>query len=186
MGERLIANIDRFHGEYRFLSNFWYATTVYDGVVYRTSEHAFQAAKFLNPAHRRMVQSQATPAMAKNFARHNLARQRREDWDAVKIGVMRDCLRSKFLGNLDLGKRLAATGGAELIEGNTWGDTFWGVCNGQGENHLGKLLMDIRGALLLRQMASIYPGDPDGVMESEACKLLGIEYKPLGAIITYE
>ena len=47
----------------------------------------------------------------------------------------------------ELALALKYTGDAELIEGNNWGDTFWGVCNGVGENHLGKLLMARRAQL---------------------------------------
>jgi predicted NAD-dependent protein-ADP-ribosyltransferase YbiA (DUF1768 family) len=39
---------------------------------------------------------------------------------------------------------LIDTGNEELCEFNTWGDTFYGVCNGVGKNILGKLLMEIR------------------------------------------
>ena len=53
---------------------------------------------------------------------------------------------SKFRGDIDLRSLLVATGDRELIEGNTWGDTFWGVDKntGQGENHLGRILMELR------------------------------------------
>jgi len=53
---------------------------------------------------------------------------------------------AKFLGNGDLRDQLLATGDAELVEGNTWGDTYWGVDSrsGKGENMLGKILMETR------------------------------------------
>ena len=59
---------------------------------------------------------------------------------------MEDFLRQKFTDS-DLKEKLLATGDAELIEGNHWGDVIWGVCNGIGENNLGKLLMNIRNDL---------------------------------------
>lgn len=59
---------------------------------------------------------------------------------------MEDLLRQKF-SKTPLRRLLLATGEAELIEGNTWGDTYWGVCHGVGQNHLGCLLMKIRGEL---------------------------------------
>jgi hypothetical protein len=62
----------------------------------------------------------------------------------VKLDVMLGLLRRKFT-QLDLRRQLLATGDAELIEDNDWGDHFWGVCMGVGENHLGKLLMQVRG-----------------------------------------
>jgi predicted NAD-dependent protein-ADP-ribosyltransferase YbiA (DUF1768 family) len=70
----------------------------------------------------------------------------RKDWEGVKIQVMRDVLRLKF-ANPGLRDRLLETGDRELIEGNTWGDTFWGVCRGSGKNWLGQLLMELRGEL---------------------------------------
>ena len=63
-----------------------------------------------------------------------------------KLGITEDVIRQKF-NNPELKEKLIATGDAELIEGNPWGDTFWGVCEGKGENHLGKILMKIRSEL---------------------------------------
>ena len=60
---------------------------------------------------------------------------------------MEDICRAKFTQNEELKKKLIDTGDATLIEGNTWNDTFWGVCNGVGENNLGKILMKIREEL---------------------------------------
>jgi predicted NAD-dependent protein-ADP-ribosyltransferase YbiA (DUF1768 family) len=59
---------------------------------------------------------------------------------------MRDLLRQKF-AHPELRRLLLATGDAELVEGNTWGDRFWGVCAGRGQNHLGRLLMAIRAEI---------------------------------------
>ena len=60
---------------------------------------------------------------------------------------MRQILAKKFTPTNELGQRLIATGDAELIEGNTWGDTIWGVCDGKGDNMLGKILMERRAHL---------------------------------------
>lgn len=60
---------------------------------------------------------------------------------------MEDIVRDKFTRNEDLKAMLLATGDEGLIEGNWWGDTFWGECKGQGENHLGRILMKIRREL---------------------------------------
>lgn len=60
---------------------------------------------------------------------------------------MRALLMVKFAPATELAERLLATGDAQLVEGNTWGDTFWGVCDGVGENHLGRLHMWIRSML---------------------------------------
>jgi hypothetical protein len=71
----------------------------------------------------------------------------REDWDYIKLGIMDQILRAKFEQNPNLMAKLKATAPKELVEGNTWGDTYWGVCRGRGENHLGRLLMKIRDDL---------------------------------------
>lgn len=68
----------------------------------------------------------------------------RPDWDEIKVEVMYEIVKAKFHYNPDLREMLLATEDAELIEGNWWGDTFWGVCKGQGLNNLGKILMRVR------------------------------------------
>jgi N-glycosidase YbiA len=133
--------IDRFSGPYRFLSNFWPARVVLDGEEYPTTEHAYQAAKTFDPAVRRAIALSETPGKAK---RAGAAAKCREDWPAVKVEIMLDLLRQKFRRHDHLKEQLLATGDLELVEGNTWGDVFWGVCNGKGENHLGRLLMRVR------------------------------------------
>ena len=52
----------------------------------------------------------------------------------------------KFNQNPELKRKLIATGDAVLVEENYWGDKFWGVCSktGEGENHLGIILMKTR------------------------------------------
>lgn len=71
----------------------------------------------------------------------------RDDWELVKLGIMEDLVRQKF-NEKTLGDMLLATGDAELVEGNDWGDKFWGVCDGEGQNMLGKILMKVRSEKL--------------------------------------
>ena len=70
----------------------------------------------------------------------------RPDWETEKISIMRALLRLKF-ADPALRAQLVATGVRPLVEGNRWGDRFWGVCGGNGQNMLGKLLMEIRAEL---------------------------------------
>lgn len=136
--------IGPFRGEYAFLSNFYPADVVLDGVLYPSVEHAFQAAKTLDPAERRAIQHARTPAEARRMGRRvNL----RPDWEVVRCDVMYDLVRQKFRRHSGLARRLLATGQEELVELNTWGDTFWGVCGSRGENRLGKILMAVRAEL---------------------------------------
>ena len=138
------AAIDSFQGDYRFLSNFWSAEVVFEGITYPTAEHAYQSAKTLDRAERQRIAALPTPADAKRAGR---ALKPREDWEAVKFEVMERCVLDKFTRHADLRQQLLATGDAELIEGNTWGDRVWGVYQGEGENRLGKILMKVRGEL---------------------------------------
>jgi hypothetical protein len=119
VGTAAPARIDRFAGEYRFLSNFYPAVVVYEGLIYPDSEHAYQSAKTLDMQERRRIAGLGTPAEAK---RAGEALKYRADWAAVKYQVMLDCVRDKFSRNPELRAKLLATGDAYLEEGNTWGD----------------------------------------------------------------
>ncbi|WP_078598622.1 NADAR family protein [Evansella clarkii] len=134
-------NITEFNGEYHFLSNFYESPIVYNGIKYRNAEAAFQAQKQPERAHEF---SPLPPNEAKRLGRRV---KLRADWDHVKIGIMRDIVTAKFERNPYLKDRLLATGDATLIEGNWWNDRFWGVCNGEGRNELGKILMELRTKL---------------------------------------
>lgn len=135
--------IDSFRGEHDYLSNFYSCPVEYDGLTYQNTEAAFQAAKCANRNEREKFVS-LSPGQAKKLGRKV---DLREDWETVKIDVMRDVLKSKFSLNSELREKLIATGDVELIEGNHWNDRFWGVCRGKGQNHLGKLLMELREIL---------------------------------------
>lgn len=129
-----------FRGEYRFLSNFFTASFVVPpfpalkgeprlhaavGEVARTSEHAFQALKCVEPIEAADVLACEEPGEAKRLGRRMLLRP---DWEEVKQDVMLACLRAKFAEYAVLRLRLAATGYRMLVEGNTWGDMTWGAC----------------------------------------------------------
>jgi ribA/ribD-fused uncharacterized protein len=120
----------------------------FEGITYPTVEHAYQSAKTTDMNERRRIAGIKEPGEAKKAGR---ALKYRADWDEVKFKVMEECLRYKFTQHPELGEKLLATEDAELIEGNTWGDTIWGVSNGVGENRLGKLLMQIRQELKERK-----------------------------------
>lgn len=137
--------IDRFHGEFRWLSNF-YLAPIKDsqGNVYPSLEHAYQAAKATTEAERMFIGSAPTPKKAKQ---RGSKLKPPPDWDARKIDVMRSLLMLKFAPGSHLAKRLIETGNRELEEGNDWGDRFWGVCEGHGDNWLGRLLMELRDEL---------------------------------------
>ena len=136
--------ISNFHGDNFFLSNFFPAPVIYDGETYPTVEHAFQAAKTLDREQRKGIRVAETPAKAKQMGKVVTLRP---DWDQERLATMLELLRQKF-SQPELRQKLLATDDAELIEGNTWGDRFWGceLVDGQwvGQNYLGKLLMQVR------------------------------------------
>lgn len=136
-----MGTINGFTGEYRFLSNFWMAPIYVGGMGWASSEHAYQAAKSLNPEDWLMIQKCSSPAQAKRMGARV---QMRPDWNEFRLAAMEEILEAKFDQHLNLRNKLIATGDAELIEANTWGDVFWGKCGNIGQNHLGKLLMKIR------------------------------------------
>lgn len=142
--------ITSFTGKYRFLSNFYFAPVTLDGMLCPSVEHAFQAAKTLHMGERRKVIDAQTPGIAKRMGR---AVELRPDWEDIKIDVMRDLVKQKFISTPALASKLLETSGSWLIEGNNWGDKFWGVCNesGEGLNWLGKILMELRDELEERQ-----------------------------------
>ena len=131
--------IESFSGEYRWLSNFWPAPIEYEGMEFPTTEHAYQACKSENGGERLTISRLATSGQAKKAG----TRIRHPDPNFDKLKVMLEINRLKY-EIPELREKLLATGDEEIIEGNTWGDVFWGVCKGVGENHLGRILMQIR------------------------------------------
>ena len=127
-----------FRGEYWFLSNM-YPCRIFFGEVYQCAEAAFQAMKCVDP-NERLAFCSMDGKTAKRFGRQV---KLRSDWDQIKDNVMLEVLKAKFLQNPELLKKLKRTTGI-IKEDNTWGDTYWGVCNGKGANKLGELLMIIR------------------------------------------
>ena len=134
--------IMEFRGEYAFLSNFYAHPVQWQGRNWKTSEHAYQAAKTLIPEEIETIFQAATPGKAKRLGQ---AITLRGDWEEVKVGMMHSILEAKF-SNPELEERLLSTRNLKLFEGNYWGDTFWGVDirTMKGKNMLGKILMQIR------------------------------------------
>lgn len=132
-----------FDGEYAFLSNFYECPVIYDGIKYANSEAAYHAQKTLSADEREQFTT-LTPSQSKKLGRKITLRP---DWEDVKTQIMYEIVLAKFTQNTDIAAKLLATGDQELIEGNHWNDTCWGVCNGIGENRLGKILMRVREEL---------------------------------------
>lgn len=150
--------IGEFVDKYYFLSNFYPAPVTCFGYTFQNNEAAFQAAKC--PA-RMQEFCGLNPSEAKRLGRRVYLRT---DWEDIKDDVMYEVCKAKFSQNSSLAVLLLMTGNAELIEGNTWGDRVWGMCDGVGENRLGKILMKIRDELNIKHTqtkeASVDSGCP--------------------------
>jgi hypothetical protein len=133
-------NIKGFFGDFRYLSNFEECEVYFEGVLYPSTEAAYQAAKSLNPEIRKKFLG--LPAnQTKKLGREIKIR---EDWEDVKYDVMSSIVFDKFYRHLHLRKLLLETGDKYIEETNHWKDVYWGVCNGEGKNNLGKILIAIR------------------------------------------
>ncbi len=147
--------ISEFRGPTRWLSNFEIAPVIIDGKEYLTNEHYFQACKVVTETGHESVRTSPTAAGAKREGRKVPLRP---DWEEVKNEVMLKGLRAKFAPGSLLAYKLLTTKDRLLVEGNTWHDTYWGVCTcpqhqGKGLNTLGQLLMQVREEL--RQTVTI-------------------------------
>jgi hypothetical protein len=133
-----------FRGQYRFLSNFYPCTIKYENMFYPSVEHAYQAAKTLDLEVRERLRNIVKPGDVKRAGR---LVKLREDWDNVKLEIMKQLVLYKFSNNESLKQSLLETKDRFLEETNNWRDKYWGRCNGDGENHLGEILMQVRDEL---------------------------------------
>lgn len=140
--EKKLDCIDLFREQYYFLSNFYPVTVEYDGITYLSSEAAYQAHKCAYNSERLRFSKMSADESKRAGSKVEL----RPDWEDVKISLMEQIVKAKFTQHRYLAQWLLKTGDNELKEGNKWGDTFWGVDlkTGEGENHLGKILMELR------------------------------------------
>lgn len=129
-----------FTGDNKWLSNFEPCTILFEGQLYKSVEHAFVASKTVDKDVRKSIQLLENAGKVKKFGRTITLR---DDWEEIKVEMMRQFLIQKFSQD-PLMQKLINTGDAFIEETNYWNDTFWGVCNGKGENTLGKLIMEIR------------------------------------------
>lgn len=136
-----------FRDRHFFLSNFYPQPITYHNLTYPTSEHAYQAEKTDVQTMREEIRLAATPGQAKRIGQKAILRP---NWEQMRLRVMEDILRVKFAPDTSCAHLLVMTYPKDLIEGNYWGDRYWGmVQNGktylwEGENNLGKILMRIR------------------------------------------
>jgi len=147
-------SIEGFKGRWAFLSNFYLCDIEHQGIRYPSVEHFYVSMKcnneqMINGKHytigdfREMIANTPSPGLVKKIGQKIKVRS---DWDNKKLEFMNWAIREKFK-DINLAELLVQTEDIDLIESNTWNDTFWGVCNGKGKNHLGKILMKVRDEL---------------------------------------
>lgn len=131
-------------GKYRALSNFHLAPVIIDGITYRCSEAAYMAEK--TDVHSEKIHlSLLDGPEAKKYGQTVTLRPK---WNEVRVSAMRYVLWEKFTHSPELEHLLLTTYPKHIEETNWWNDTFWGVCGGVGENHLGQTLMWVRDELM--------------------------------------
>ena len=133
--------------EFGEFSNFAAFPFTLDGKEWPTSEHYFQAQKFTLEDYREQIRQAPSPMIAARLGRSR-AVPIRGDWEEVKLTVMRAAVRQKFATHPELTALLLSTGDEELVEAAPK-DSFWGCgANGTGQNWLGRILMELRQALM--------------------------------------
>lgn len=137
--------ITSFRGSHRFLSNFHPSPIHAQNRWFSTAEHLYQWLKIADAETAYKILVAESPAEAKKLGKIG---RPIINWNSLRLIVMKNVVSAKFTQNTDLADKLLNTGNAKLIEGNTWGDTFWGQCPlGVGENNLGRILMEVRDEL---------------------------------------
>ena len=138
--------ITEFQNEYRWLSNFAPVKIKLDGLEFPSVEHAYMSAKSDDVEWKKFCSNQNNKAGDVKRQSRNITLKK--DWNEIKLEVMANCIKQKF--NAEPYRiKLLETGTQHIQEGNRWNDKFWGVClkTNKGENHLGRLIMDVRSAL---------------------------------------
>ena len=134
--------INQFKGEYDFLSNRFGCRFLWQGLQYGNAEAAFQASKCEEESERKVF----TGCSADKAALKGKEHVPYSGWEEARLDIMKSILKAKFEQNPALLKKLADTGSRILINGNNKQETYWGIdlYSWQGENHLGRIIMNIR------------------------------------------
>ena len=142
---------------YGAMSNLFRRPIKFEGEVFATSEHAYQAGKARKPEVKKWLMNAPSPALLAMAAHGLYYWDVAPGWSRNKFDRMRQVLRAKFTQHGDLRALLLSTGDARLIETATVDNEvnrLWGEVNGEGRNMLGVLLMDLRDQLREESIAS--------------------------------
>ncbi|MCR4522151.1 NADAR family protein [Bosea sp. 47.2.35] len=139
---------------YGAFSNLYRRDVIFEGEVFATSEHAYQAGKARKPEVRKWLMEAPSPALLAMAAHGLYYWDVAPGWSTFKFDRMRAVLRAKFDQHDDLKALLLSTGEARLVESATVDNEvnrLWGEVNGAGKNTLGVMLMELRAAYRLQQ-----------------------------------
>jgi N-glycosidase YbiA len=146
MSEKKVIHFYSTREEYGCFSNFSAHKIFLKGKSWKTSEHYFQAQKFVGTSHEEELRLADSPMQVAKMGRDR-KRPLRKDWEKVKDNIMIEALRAKFTQHKDLKEILLGTGDAILVE-HTKNDNYWADGgDGSGRNMLGILLMQLREEL---------------------------------------
>lgn len=141
-----------YESRHYYLSNFSAFAVVWDGLSYPTSEHLYQALKFEGAHMRELIRNQSSAHEAMKKAQL-CKTSYRLDWAEIKVSVMEEVCRAKLEQHPYIQRKLMETGGAPLVEASPI-DSFWGWGpNKDGQNHLGRVWMNLRQELLGKEKA---------------------------------
>lgn len=135
---------------YGAFSNLYRCEITFEGRIFPTAEHAYQAGKAAKAAVREWILQAPTPALAAMAAHGLYTWDVVPNWANIKVDRMRAVLKAKFSQHEHLKQLLLDTGSRRLVEAGTTNNAvnrFWGEVDGKGENTLGKLLMELREEL---------------------------------------
>ena len=154
---------------YEFTNFASYCVTIDDN-VWPTTEHYFQAQKFVGTPYEETIRQMSFPREAFDFSRKpEVSYWRRSDWEQVKEDVMHKALLAKFTQHENLCRLLLSTEDRKLVE-HTKNDSYWGDGgDGSGKNRLGILLMKVRETLRRPKVISLPspPPQPTTAMQYE-------------------
>jgi len=129
--------------EFYVFSNFSSFMIEWKGKLYMTSEHAYHSEKFEDEKLKEQIRNARSAHEALKLAKANKDKYR-NDWATIKLNIMKEILRAKVKQHPYVEKKLIESGDKELIE-DSWRDSYWGWgAHKDGENHLGKLWMEVR------------------------------------------
>jgi len=132
-----------YENEFYVFSNFSSFAVKWKGKLYMTSEHAYHSEKFEDENLKEQIRNARSAHVALKITEANKDKYR-DDWDEIKLKVMKEILRAKVEQHPYIKKKLIESGDKKLIE-DSWRDSYWGWgSNKDGENHLGKLWMEVR------------------------------------------